>query len=102
MSLFRALLRIVMLPLAILLLLGLFIKSLVMALFVIRPLRASAEAGEADAQYRYAERCRTGDGVPQDFTQAAFWYRKAAEQGHAEAQNDLGRCYFFGQGLAQD
>ena len=72
MSLFRALLRIVMLPLAILLLLGLFIKSLVMVLFVIRPLRAAAEAGEADAQYRYAERCRTGDGVPQDDTQAAF------------------------------
>jgi hypothetical protein len=26
-----------------------------------------------------------GDGVPQDYTQAAAWYRKSAEQGDAEA-----------------
>jgi TPR repeat protein len=28
--------------------------------------------------------------VPKDQAEAARWYRKAAEQGHAEAQNNLG------------
>ena len=30
------------------------------------------------------------------------WYRKAAEQGHANAQNDLGVMYGFGIGVLQD
>ena len=30
------------------------------------------------------------------------WYRKAAEQGDAGAQNNLGKCYHNGQGVAQD
>ena len=34
-----------------------------------------------------------GDGVAQDYEKAVKWYRKAAEQGHAEAQYHLGRYY---------
>ena len=30
------------------------------------------------------------------------WYRKAAEQNYAEAQNNLGVCYANGQGVAKD
>ena len=30
------------------------------------------------------------------------WYRKAAEQGHAEAQYRLGEGYWFGEGVGQD
>ena len=30
------------------------------------------------------------------------WYRKAADQGHATGQLNLGDCYQFGQGVAQD
>ena len=30
------------------------------------------------------------------------WYHKAAKQGHAEAQNSLGLCFFLGQGVNQD
>ena len=30
------------------------------------------------------------------------WYRKAAEQGHAGAQNNLGLMYANGQGVPQD
>ena len=29
------------------------------------------------------------------------WYLKAAEQGHAEAQYDLGYCYYYGNGVKQ-
>ena len=30
------------------------------------------------------------------------WWRQAAEQGHAEAQYNLGVCYEKGEGVAQD
>ena len=43
-----------------------------------------------------------GQGVPQDYAQAAAWYRKAAEQGDAGAQHNLGYAYDFGQGVTQD
>ena len=43
-----------------------------------------------------------GEGVRQDYTQAASWYRKAAEQGNAWAQCCLGTAYSKGQGVTQD
>src|SRR5437660_10802660 len=51
-------------------------------------LRAAAQ-GDATAQYALGDRCANGQGVPQDDGQAAQWFRKAAEQGHAEAQTTL-------------
>ena len=48
--------------------------------------------------FRYA----TGQGVPQDRAEAARWYRKAAEQGDADAQFNLGLMYHNGQGVPQD
>ncbi len=43
-----------------------------------------------------------GRGVPQDYAEAAGWWRKAAEQGYAKAQNALGIMYENGQGVPQD
>jgi TPR repeat protein len=43
-----------------------------------------------------------GQGVQQDAAQAAAWIRKAAEQGFAEAQRDLGGLYETGKGVPQD
>jgi hypothetical protein len=43
-----------------------------------------------------------GQGVPQDYAQAAAWHRKAAEQGDAVAQGSLGLMYVGGQGVPQD
>lgn len=43
-----------------------------------------------------------GQGVAQNYQQAASWYRKAAEQGDATAQRLLGFLYEEGQGVAQD
>ncbi len=45
--------------------------------------------------YHYA----IGRGVPQDYTQAAIWYRRAADQGHSGAQYELGLLYDKGQGV---
>ncbi|MGH9605520.1 MAG: hypothetical protein ACRD3N_07450 [Terracidiphilus sp.] len=42
------------------------------------------------------------DGVRQDYAEAAFWYRKAAEQGHAHAQGFLGHFYATGRGVPED
>ncbi|GBL24036.1 secretory immunoglobulin A-binding protein EsiB [Opitutia bacterium] len=43
-----------------------------------------------------------GEGVQQDQALAISWYRKAAEQGLAEAQYNLGGCYANGIGVAKD
>ncbi len=43
-----------------------------------------------------------GLGVTQDYAKAVKWYRKAAEQGNAGAQYNLGVMYGKGQGVPQD
>ena len=43
-----------------------------------------------------------GEGVPQDYAEAVKWYRRAAEQGYAVAQNNLGSMYYNGTGVPQD
>jgi hypothetical protein len=40
--------------------------------------------------------------VTQDYTEAFRWYRKAADQGVAGAQYNLGVMYHHGQGVTQD
>jgi TPR repeat protein len=37
-----------------------------------------------------------------DYAQALAWYRKAADQGKVTAQNELGRMYDLGIGVAKD
>jgi TPR repeat protein len=44
----------------------------------------------------------TGRGVPQNYTDAAMWYRRAAEQGDSLAQYSLGLLYDRGQGVPID
>jgi TPR repeat protein len=43
-----------------------------------------------------------GYGTATDYTKAAYWYRLAADQGHAEAQFDLARLYSDGKGVPRD
>jgi TPR repeat protein len=43
-----------------------------------------------------------GRGVPKDLAQAAFWYRKAADQGNPLAQMNLGYFYVSGIGVTRD
>ena len=53
-------------------------------------------------QYNLGYKYKTGDGMPKDFQQAVYWYRKAAEQGYAPAQNNLGYAYQHGEGVSKD
>ena len=40
--------------------------------------------------------------MAKDQVEAVKWYRKAAEQNLAEAQYNLGVCYYNGEGVAKD
>lgn len=44
----------------------------------------------------------SGQGVPQNYEKAVYWHEKAAAQGHAWAQSNLGVLYDQGQGVPQD
>ena len=40
-----------------------------------------------------------GQGVPLNFKEALVWFRKAADQGHSDAQFNLCAMYNQGQGV---
>ncbi len=61
-----------------------------------------AERGAPSAQAYLGFMYETGRGVPQNYTDAAMWYRRAAEQGDSLAQYSLGQLYDRGQGVPQD
>lgn len=64
--------------------------------------RATAEKGDAAAQFELANRLAFGHGVAEDRAAAVPWYRKAAEQGLRDAQNALALMYYDGRGVARD
>jgi len=43
-----------------------------------------------------------GEFISQDYEEAVNWWRKAAEQGDATAQSNLGAMYANGHGVQQD
>src|SRR5216117_1165052 len=61
-----------------------------------------AEQGNPSAQAYLGFMFQTGRGVPQNYTEAAMWYRRAAEQGDSLAQYSLGLLYDNGQGVPRD
>jgi hypothetical protein len=65
-------------------------------------LEKQAASDDVKAQLRLGLRYDLGQGVAQDHTQAAEWYRKAAERGNADAQTLLGAAYAGGRGITQD
>src|SRR5665213_2252097 len=65
-------------------------------------LLTQANAGDAKSQELMGQAYLNGKGVPNDYQQAAFWFRKAADQGSAKAQAILGALYAAGVGEPQD
>ena len=67
-------------------------------------IKAKAEKGDAEAQCNLAQ-CYDGGisvGITNDFHEAVKWYRKAADQGHVDAQYNLGIYHAIGIGIAKD
>jgi TPR repeat protein len=67
-----------------------------------RLFRSLAEHGNAIAQYNLGIMYYKGEGVPQSYPHAVFWYRHAAWQGDASAQLSLGLMCYKGQGTLQN
>jgi len=66
-------------------------------------LKREAEAGDAAAENNLgAAYLLGGRGVPQDYAEAMRWFLKAADQGYAEAQTNLGMMYDHAKGVPQD
>ena len=71
--------------------------------------RKAVFLGDADAQSNLGDIYYYGWGVPQDYAQAAKWYRKAADQGHVMALATVGYMHTEdfnehreGSGILQD
>ena len=67
-------------------------------------LQEKAKSGDAETQFRLGYCYSYGDktrGIAKDSQKAMEWYKKAAEQGHAGAQVNLG-TYYYGEGVDQD
>ena len=65
--------------------------------------KEDAKNGDAWAQFTLGIAYATGRGVPQDDKVAVKWYKKAAEQGHADAQAGLGLISWeYGNGIVED
>lgn len=67
-----------------------------------KALIAAASAGEPAAAFEIATRFAEGRGVPQNLSQAAVWYERAAKGGLALALFRLGALYEKGDGVAKD
>jgi len=64
--------------------------------------KTQAEGGDPNAQNLLGEMYSKGNGAPQDYKEAAKWYRLAADQGHALGQKHLSELYDAGRGVPHD
>lgn len=64
--------------------------------------RHAAEMGDAEAQFRMAQRYDGGLGVQQNHLESLKWLRMSAEQDFPDAQYNLGSMYFDGRGVQED
>jgi TPR repeat protein len=64
--------------------------------------KARAEVGNAASQFELGYLYDRGEGVNQNYAEAARWYRSAAQQNHIGAQYNLGVMFANGRGLTQN
>ena len=66
-------------------------------------MRSPPLAEHRDGQYHLGVMYGTGNGVPTDFVKSAEWLRKAAKQGHVDAQATIGKLLLQGpSGVPKD
>ena len=64
--------------------------------------KPSAEGGLGTLEALIGDAYYYGHGVSRDYTEAARWYRRAAENSNVMAQSTLGDIYYYGRGVPQD
>lgn len=70
---------------------------------VLQPTGAFIPAAQpGEAEFQQARKFENGEGAAKDLKEAAAWYRRAAEKGHAAAQYDLAHCLHHGLGVPRD
>jgi TPR repeat protein len=63
---------------------------------------AKAKAGDASAQAQLGTLYAKGEGVTNDYAEAAKWFSQAAAQGNPDGQVGLGELFDAGQGVKRD
>lgn len=61
-----------------------------------------ADQGNVGAQFYLGVFYFFGEGIVQDYAEAARWHLAAAEQGHAPSQFIVGMMHYLSQGVVQD
>lgn len=79
--------------------LKIIINNLTIARNNLKLFEAGGNQGLIEAQLSLASYYSRIDEQPKD---AFYWYKKAAEQGHMDAQYEVGRCFILGVGTAKD
>lgn len=54
---------------------------------------------DAEAQYQLALRYQSGDGIPQDISEAFYWFQQSSERNQPQAMHQLAKMYLQGQGI---
>lgn len=73
-----------------------------MVVWLIAPTLVAAQSSARIADAHYQRGLAYYRSKPPDYVNAAVWYRRAADLGHAGAQNDLGWLYQNGWGVPRD
>jgi TPR repeat protein len=80
------------------------ILSILMMLLLVFAFTGSQDvrADERDEAYNTGQKYYNGEGVKQDYIEAFKWFRQAADQGSAKAQNAIALMYYNGHGITQN
>ncbi len=65
----------------------------------IAELLRKANNNDAEAQYQLALRYQSGDGTPQDLSEAFYWFQQSSERNQPQAMHQLAKMYLQGQGI---
>ena len=63
---------------------------------------ARADKDDPVAEFEVGKSFYFGNGVPQDYSLALFWYKKSAQQGNNDAEFNVASMYEQGEGTPQN
>jgi hypothetical protein len=66
--------------------------------FVLRPMHTNGSAAKCNLADKYEH----GQGVPQDYQKALFWYNESAKQDNGVAESSLAEMFADGRGMPRD